>query len=847
MGILTPIRKLRRTALCWSLTACLAATIPMMYCPLAVGENADGDDTELGDVKSLLDQGLYSFEEGDFNNAVAAFEKAFALNPTNDAILDFVERATAAEVYRMVLSQDARVAGIGRQILKASTKSFKIKLNDAEAIRRAVEDVLQSRGQEQLTKMIQYTATFGRNVVPYLVPSLSDTDLSRRTAAMLWIGRQIGLDAVPILQVARKYPDVTVRRNVASLLGSPRLRHFVSLATLQAMVELDSSSDVRAAASQSIAAIVAELNGHGKSLTAKEHFLNNAYRYYLYSHRNPFASTYYTPTMYRLEGDQIVGERVAAFQLSERMAQQALEESLEIAPTFFEAQVLTLCNDAAQVYEYDLNIDYYSKNESRDDTKEVLELQRPYVDLVLRNRLLFWPEDVGYAALLQALDDKRSDVARKIVETFQETERNGPVPDSLVRALENPDSRLLRIAAATTLAFWNPTSSAFKQGEKVVSLLSEAVVSSGVRTAVKVMGDNRLANRFDDMLRGFNMESRSTINDIAVAYAAVVTSPPDVLIMDEAVMNDSGKTEIAPINSFLNEIRKNYRSANVPVIVVVSSAELTRGKQRYQSEERKVWVVPDSIDGQGLGSLFSKLFRRKDDTKARATHLARRAAEAIEHLSAVPTRIPIDQSARALLLVLKNRPDEVRIPCIKALGHLRQIDGAGELAAVFANPENSHEVRVEAMRAVGKALRGSEASAPQAVLEIIADGMRSANPELRRVSWFALSDSGADPARRYEALTSQVSASPGSPPRVGEAAEDEIAEEMEEEYEDDDEEEDEETNEPFEKVRIRVTFPQLSERPAEYVVERWIPWDQVYGPDEEDRDDPLSRDDEDAE
>jgi hypothetical protein len=293
--------------------------------------------------------------------------------------------------------------------------------------------------------------------------------------------------------------------------------------------------------------------------------------------------------MYRLEGDQIVGERVAAFQLSERLAQQALEESLEIAPTFFEAQVLTLCNDAAQVYEYDLNIDYYSKNESRDDTKEVLESQRPYVDLVLRNRLLFWPEDVGYAALLQALDDKRSDVARKIVETFQETGRNGPVPDSLVKALENSDSRLLRIVAATTLAFWNPTSSAFKQGEQVVSLLSEAVVSSGVRTAVRVMGDNRLANRFDGMLRSFNMESRSTINDMAVAYEAVVTSPPDVMIMDEAVMNDSGKTEIAPINSFLNEIRKNYRSTNVPVIVVVSSAELTRGKQSYQSEERKVW------------------------------------------------------------------------------------------------------------------------------------------------------------------------------------------------------------------------------------------------------------------
>ena len=787
MGFLTRIRKLGNSTLCWSVLACFVIATPTIYCPLAIGQG-----TDQAEVKSLLDQGFYSFEEGDFNNAVVAFERAFALNPTNDAILDFVERATAADVYRMVRSQDARVAGIGRQILRSSTRSFKIKLNDPERIRQAVEEVLQSEGQEQLTKMIQYTATFGRNVVPYLLPGLADSDLSRRTAAMLWIGRQIGLDAVPVLQVARKYPDPTVRRNVASLLGSPRVRHAVSLATLQAMVELDSSADVRAAASQSLAAILAELNGHGKSLTAKEYFLENAYRYYLYPHRNPFASTYYTPTIYRLEGDQIVGERIAAFQFSERMAQQALEESLEIDPSFFEAQVLTLCNDAAQVYEYDLHSDHSSKNEGQEDTKAVLESQRLYVDLILRNRLLFWPEDVGYAALLQALDDGRPDVARKVVDMFQETGRNGAVPGSLIKALENSDSRLLRIAAATALAFWNPTSSTFEQGGQVVSLLSEGVVSSGVRTAVRVMGDNRLANRVEGLLRSFNMESRSAINDIALAYDAVVTSPPDVLIMDEAVLNDSGKKEIAPVNAFLNEIRKNYRSANVPVVVIVSSADLVQGKERYESKGRNVWVVPDSVDGQGLGSLFSKFFSNKDDAKARATDLAQHAAEAIEYLSRVPTRIPVKESVPALLRVLKNRPDEVRIPCIKALGNLRQINGAGELASVFANPENSHEVRVEAMRSVGKALRDAEAQAPQAVLETIAEGMRSADPELRKVSWFAFSDSGVDPERRYEALVSQVLARPDSALVAGEAMEEDEDYDDEEEDEDyDDEEEDE--------------------------------------------------------
>jgi len=47
--------------------------------------------------------------------------------------------------------------------------------------------------------------------------------------------------------------------------------------------------------------------------------------------------------------------------------------------------------------------------------------------------------------------------------------------------------------------------------------------------------------------------------------------------------------------------------------------------------------------------------------------------------------------------------------------------------------------------------------------------------------------------------------------------------------EDDDEEQ---TEEPFEKVRIRVGYPQLTERESALVLERWMPWKQVYGSEE---------------
>lgn len=42
-------------------------------------------------------------------------------------------------------------------------------------------------------------------------------------------------------------------------------------------------------------------------------------------------------------------------------------------------------------------------------------------------------------------------------------------------------------------------------------------------------------------------------------------------------------------------------------------------------------------------------------------------------------------------------------------------------------------------------------------------------------------------------------------------------------------EDEEAAEEPYEKVRVRVTFPQIREFTNELTLERWMPWKQVYG------------------
>lgn len=49
------------------------------------------------------------------------------------------------------------------------------------------------------------------------------------------------------------------------------------------------------------------------------------------------------------------------------------------------------------------------------------------------------------------------------------------------------------------------------------------------------------------------------------------------------------------------------------------------------------------------------------------------------------------------------------------------------------------------------------------------------------------------------------------------------------EKEQQDKDKEEEVEEPFEKVKIRITYPKLAEFSNELILERWMPWTQVYG------------------
>ncbi|MBN1442498.1 MAG: HEAT repeat domain-containing protein [Planctomycetes bacterium] len=717
------------------------------------------------DAESLFGAGLKSFQEGNKPEAVENFERLFAQQPSNDLIFRLVQEATVATIVRMARDEDTRIAGIGHELLEMASKSYRRAIDDSEAIARAVQQVLQSDGTERLRLMIEYASRFGRNLVPALIPVLGDSDIGNRATALIWITHHIGKDAIPPLTVAFQHPNNNVRTNIAKVLGARSVRHEYSLAFLKAMLETDENSQVQQEAKTAIEAILGDLEDSalGRS-DAKQLFLRNARSLFLSPHANPFDRSTYSAKIYRLDGDQVVAERVARFQFSERMAQQNLELALQLDPGYEDAVLLNYLNDCSQIVKYDKNLAWYASQDSQDDDREILETQKDVMESVTRLRTVAVPASLLVDALRQALSYKRPEVAQYVIQRIRERHLEGPVPGSLIDALEDESSRLVRIAAAVALAEWNPQKD-FDAGKQVISILSSAVVQSGIRTAVKAMGSQALANRFDAVLDELNMESNFHLATVAEAYQTITELPPDLILVDEQLKLGSETDPVKSVNRFIVELREgrnSYRTADVPIIVVVDPERLAQASDLYADAEKKVWVVPANIDAVTLRkTITGPLFADKEDDKALAVKLAEEAAIALEGLASAPSpRIAVEEAVDSLAIVLSNRPDSVRIPCLRTLAALGAAaePRVAEVVQVFANVDNEIEVRSAAMQAVGRILEAGSGKAPKDVAQIILLGTRETDLRLRRSAWTAFGSAGFSAEEQLALLLSAPAA-----------------------------------------------------------------------------------------
>jgi tetratricopeptide (TPR) repeat protein len=739
-------------------------------------------------VQKLFQEGIRNYREGNYDQAIKEFENLFKSAPTNDAIVDVLDEIALSVVVKMVADDDRRISGIGRTFFRIRREKNMRRNSDPQVLNNALGDYFKADAQNRHRMRIEYPLQYGRNIVPGLVSRLASPDAETRTAAEMLIAF-IGLDAVPVLAVASHHPDPKVRSSVARLMGTRNIRHPYNVATLATLSKNDDDSVVRDQARESLTAILEEVQGQVEVFDAKLYHYENARQLYLNPHNNPFATRFYEPVVYSLQGKEVLSEPVASFQLSERMAETSLHEALKLDPDFDAAWAMLACTEAMHLVEYDLNL---GSDQADPEDLRILASQKGMIQMRAA-RLSAITSSAIYEGLGKALEDQLSEVASRILQSIKNSERRGRVPNSLVVALNDSPSREVRVRAAVALAGWRDAEIE-PVGQAMVKVLTESVLNSGVRTAHKIMGRTQDIGRFDVILRSLNVDSFSNTVDVETGITRARDIPPDFIVIDSAAQSDVATGDIEPLAFFIRQVRKNRRTSGIPIVVIVESNALEQANELYQSESNKVFVVTSDIDvGEFRSEVLAKLFQDGDDPRADAEALSTLAANTLAGLARANRDLPLQSVAGPLQEALSNRPDSIRVKVIETLGFMRGRASAAatSLAEVFAQVDNADAVREAAMLAVGRILEAGN-GASDVVLNVILEGMKNPTASLREASFFAFSAAGAPGAQRVKELFDLTA------PEVADTSEEEVTDDEgygeegdEEEYDEESEDEDE--------------------------------------------------------
>ncbi|MFH1024424.1 MAG: HEAT repeat domain-containing protein [Planctomycetota bacterium] len=311
------------------------------------------------------------------------------------------------------------------------------------------------------------------------------------------------------------------------------------------------------------------------------------------------------------------------------------------------------------------------------------------------------------------------------------------VGQPLVDALKDDDKRI-RYAAAEALVKINPREP-FACADLVVPVLAEAVGETRLRTVLLVVRDIEARNRLKGVLldlkyivtvakdgrEGLSEAKRFPTEDVilldAVERMFDITNPIEV----DRPGKKNPALDIQRTIGVIEELRRDFRTKNLPVIILTDPANDEEVKKAYAGFIQGTLPTPwtrEKVEGQLKAVFEGNVFQF--DSKARALEAARAAARALASIDPERSIYALEPVVPNLVDSLAVQPDEVRGPVIQALGQAGDYRAVEALRQVFDNKDNKPEIRAECLTSVGKILAKNHGKITDPLFESLASGLR---------------------------------------------------------------------------------------------------------------------------
>lgn len=730
------------------------------------------DDQEV-QFKELYRKGVELVKQGNYKDAYINFEKALLLNPSSD-LLRFMIQETGDLILREMLG-NPELNQTAQRILELGKGAYERVRTSPEKI---MEYVVNLDGPfDQKWEAVNMLAAIGQRAAPFLIEKMADKSEMTRTNAMHAL-EKINTEAVLPLLEALQSKDILVRQNSAIVLGV--IKDARAVPELKRVTEdANESMEVKRYAVESLGKITGKDVNQLKS--SKEYYYELGEKYY-YRHPSVMINFYGESIVWKWDAssNKLMMKEVPDFTFNELLAEECCYDGLTLDKNYEPLWTLLTCVLFARYTEADLALQAALKKSRTGEIAEdvMTKLQSDLSNI--KNNLVaasLSGKDYFYKALERSLKDNNAEVAVACIKAIGNAAEAGdfpaadkkeakiqPIGTPLIDALSHSDKRV-RYAAAEALTRINPPT-AFPNMEKVIPLINEALGESGMRMALVIEPSTELRSYLKMELNKLNIFIKETLSADDGLKAAKAFPSEDIIILNSRVANQVVFTlDILGrkySETVYNSLKDDIRTKGIPIILIDTAEEIEKAKGIYDEGIEGYLATP--VDKAILADTVNKVLQREDiqvDSKTRALQVCADAAKVLANLDLRNTIYPYAQSINALVGILENRPDDIRMSALLALNRFGNPLAVMGLSRALSNKENSLQIRKKAGEAIANILRNKPSGFNQEVYEVLKKSLIEDEMEIKQVVAIALGNAKLTPTQRKELIDLKRPGFPG--------------------------------------------------------------------------------------
>jgi hypothetical protein len=683
------------------------------FAPAAAAAAPLGAVSFTQDAGALFDQGVDLLARGRDAEALVAFKKVLAADPSHEEAWELFRR-TEHTVWMEILSKQGEFELVGRRLMGLAAMGRIERRDEAESIRPLVAQLDTEDPISRLSATRQLAAEHGEYAVPYLLPALADAGDEDRRVAVMQSLTEMNLDVVLPLCAALHSSDAFLRRNVALTLG--RIGDTRAVAPLAMLARVDADPGVKQAASEALQRL-----GAG-SVDPVAAFLELGQGYADRDGRLLSGSPDST-ALWRWEGQTLAYTALPRDVWPDAMGRMAFAHALHLAPENAQALAgFVRCQVAAEA-----KLTLMAEG-GTDVAERLTEVQSSSTAVGLAGAAA---ADAALSSAVAARDVTASLGLVRAVAAMAAT----PTP-GLQAALASDDGALRSSAAIALGAIAVDTRTA--PGADVVAELARAAGRDIVRIAFLIDPSAERAQSIAGALRAQGM--MVNVSESAALGLGLLQRLPGV----DVILVADNLTDLTTFQ-VLADLADDARFGSTPRVLITDDAEAAG--ELYGEQ------VSGTVAGGDVSGVAGLLEGTLNLDRAQADVQSRLAAATLADLAA--TGADISSALDALAGSLATRPDEVAIPASRALARAGTGAQSAALVAAIVDASRSEESRAAAADALAMIVtRGAGQLSPEGAAALREVAFSDAALTVRRAAARAAGAAPQSAAERGAAVLS---------------------------------------------------------------------------------------------